>query len=190
VQTQQGATKLYSGFVDCAIKSGAVHLVKCRMQAQQGAHPLYSGPIDCAIKSARESGLKGLWKGNLSCLGREVPGNAMWFLAYEIVIRQVQRRYQIIDREDVPLKWSALGGALAGVLYWLVPYPADTVKSKIQTDPAYRGMGVVQVVRRVVAQEGAGGLYRGCALTCARAAPSNALIFYLYTVASNALAAH
>lgn len=26
MQTQQGATKLYSGFVDCAIKSGAVHV--------------------------------------------------------------------------------------------------------------------------------------------------------------------
>jgi len=162
-----------------------VELIKCRLQVQQGANRQYSGPIDCLVKSAREGGVTGLWKGNVSCLCREIPGNAMWFLAYDIVMRQVQRRYNIMDREDVPLKWSAVGGALAGVMYWLVPYPADTVKSKIQTDPQYRGMGVVQVLKRVAAQEGFKGLYRGCALTCARAAPSNALIFYFHALANN-----
>ena len=37
-------------------------------------------------------------------------------------------------------------------------------------------------------EEGVAGLYRGCFITCARAVPSHAAIFYLYEVASQRLA--
>ena len=36
-------------------------------------------------------------------------------------------------------------------------------------------------------EEGVRGLYKGCGITCARAAPSHALIFYFYEVASQFL---
>ena len=45
-----------------------------------------------------------------------------------------------------------------------------------------------QVFRAVVREEGVAGLYRGCFITCARAVPSHAAIFYLYEVASQRLA--
>eukprot|EP00667_Euglena_gracilis_P016372 EG_transcript_17132 len=164
-----------------------IELIKCRLQIQQGAERLYQGPIDCLVKTVKEGGLRGLWKGNVSCLARELPGNAAWFGAYDTIIKQVQRQYRIERREDVPLKWSAVAGAFAGTAYWLIPYPADTVKSRIQTNPAYQGMSFVQVLQTVVREEGFGGLYRGCGLTCARAIPSNALIFYFHAMASNFL---
>ena len=44
------------------------------------------------------------------------------------------------------------------------------------------------VKREVWREEGVAGLYKGCAITCARAVPSHAAIFYLYEVASQQLA--
>ena len=131
----------------------------------------------------------------------------------------------------MPLYWSAFAGSWAGAAYWGVPYPADTLKSKIQTDERFRGHSFsqarpalasptdarpavahavptaahasppaspprpahphtrgAQVFRAVLREEGVAGLYKGCAITCARAVPSHAAIFYLYEVASQQLA--
>mmetsp|Transcript_4352 Transcript_4352/g.6467 ORF Transcript_4352/g.6467 Transcript_4352/m.6467 type:complete len:307 (+) Transcript_4352:306-1226(+) len=165
-----------------------VELVKCRLQVQQaGAPRVYSGPVDCVIKTVRSDGFQGLWKGNVSCLLREIPGNMAWFGTYEIVKHQVQVRFNYDNMNDVPLAWTAFAGACAGVAYWGVPYPADTVKSKIQTDPKFSGLSFGSALRKIVATEGVGALYNGVAVTCIRAAPSHALIFYFYELSSKML---
>ena len=63
-----------------------VELVKCRLQAQigapapaAGAPPLFTGPIDVITRTVRAEGVAGLFRGNLSTLAREVPGNMAWF---------------------------------------------------------------------------------------------------------------
>ena len=73
-----------------------------------------------------------------------------------------------------------LGGALAGVGYWTAFYPADTVKSLIQTHPDHSGKGFVHTFNTVLQSEGIRGLYRGWGITCARAAPAHAAIFAVY----------
>ena len=162
-------------------------LIKCRLQIQQQGAKQYSGPVDCLMKTVQQEGLQGLWRGNLSCLAREMPGNAAWFGAYDFLMRRVQAKYTIEKREDVPLMYSAMSGSVAGVMYWLIPYPADTVKSKIQTDSRFADKSIPQAVRMILQEEGVTGMYRGCGITCARAAPSHALIFYCYATASNML---
>lgn len=73
-----------------------------------------------------------------------------------------------------------LGGALAGVMYWTAFYPADTVKSLIQTHPEHAGKGFMETLVAVYRSEGLRGLYRGWGITAARAAPAHALIFATY----------
>lgn len=92
--------------------------------------------------------------------------------------------------EDVPLGWTMVAGGCAGVAYWGVPYPADTVKSKIQTVPRFSSMGFVEAFKTIVKEEGIAGLYKGCGITCARAAPSHALLFFFYEAVSDYLATH
>merc|ERR1712187_105289 len=110
-----------------------------------------------------------------------------WFGVYEAILRGIQRLRGDQRKKDVPLYWSAFSGSWAGVAYWAVPYPADTVKSKIQTDSRFRSKSFVEVFRTIVKEEGVSGLYRGCGITCARAVPSHALIFYFYEVANRFL---
>ena len=49
------------------------------------------------------------------------------------------------SKRDVPLGYSALAGSIAGIGYWGVPYPADTIKSRIQTDPRMEGKGFIEI---------------------------------------------
>lgn len=166
-----------------------VELVKCRMQVQTGAataggRPLsgqvYSGPLDCAVKTVRAEGLSGLWRGNTACMMREVPGNMAWFGMYELSMKGIQSSLGLERKADVPLAWTAAAGSVAGVSYWVVPYPADTAKSKQQSDPRFGSMSLSQALRVVAREEGMRGLYRGMGITAFRAAPSNAVLFFAY----------
>lgn len=166
-----------------------VELIKCRIQVQQiteGA-PRFKGPIDCVLQTVRSDGFTGLWKGNVSCLMREIPGNMAWFGTYEIIRGQIQMHCQYEKLSDMPLYWTALAGASAGVAYWAVPFPADTVKSRIQTNPRFASMSFAQAFRTVLKEEGVRGLYQGLGITCLRAAPSHALIFYFYELSYDLL---
>eukprot|EP00980_Cylindrotheca_fusiformis_P006914 scaffold1442_cov128-Cylindrotheca_fusiformis.AAC.35 len=172
-----------------------VELVKCRLQVQNStgvataAIPgasgsssqrfrLYKGPIDVVVQTVKTEGLVGLYRGNVSTLAREVPGNFVWYGVYEGVCKFMTPEGG--TKADLGPSVHLLGGALSGVGYWTAFYPADTVKSMIQTNPDHMGNGFVETMVRVYQREGIRGLYRGWGITAARAAPSHAMIFAIY----------
>ena len=84
--------------------------------------------------------------------------------------------------------------------YWLAFYPADTVKSLMQTEHNVVTTGGASVTttesqfaafRRIFAStyhtQGLGGLYRGLGPTLLRAMPANGAVFYVYETVSNML---
>ena len=79
---------------------------------------------------------------------------------------------------------TCAAGACAGMAYWAVPYPVDTVKSSIVAGthglPAGVPPTLANVARKLYADGGLRALYRGCPLTVARAAPGNAILFTVY----------
>jgi hypothetical protein len=83
-----------------------------------------------------------------------------------------------------PIFFPNIVGAGAGVAYWTAFYPADTVKSLVQTHPDYIGRGFIESFQKIVRTEGYRGLYKGWGITAARAAPAHATIFasYEYTM--------
>lgn len=228
-----------------------VELVKCKLQAQQGGDAAFrnggrgfSGPTETIRHVLRTEGVRGMFKGNVATLAREVPGNVAWFGVYELMCKAQMRPGQ--SKEDLAMpvraaRWGKggaggcarsaggqasppplglvsaaprsrhsrphapqnflLSGAASGVAYWSAFYPADTAKSKMQTDSRFASLSLIQSLRKVhkwVAgaraqpmglhltrarrrrTEGVRGLYRGWGITAARAAPSHALIFAVY----------
>lgn len=173
-----------------------IELVKCRMQV-----PLHS-PLDPTLSARtslssttlspfaviadvyRREGLLGFWRGQLGTFLRETGGTAAWFGAYEASTMYFKdRRAQRTLASDpsgitLPIHLQMASGALAGMSYNFIFYPADTIKSKIQTGelanvrPTFTGVG-----RELWRTHGLKGLYRGCGITVARSAPSSALIF-------------
>ncbi|MCJ1280890.1 hypothetical protein MMC26_000207 [Xylographa opegraphella] len=192
--------------VACGAASGAftsllltpIELVKCQMQVplSAGLHR-GAGPVAVVAAVYRHHGLAGFWHGQLGTLIRETGGSAAWFGSYEGA-SALFRRYDARPHPTTPLHEAAaaaaaplplwqqmLAGAAAGVSYNFVFYPADTVKSRMQTEDVAQRAGGARRSFWVVATalwrlQGVSGLYRGCGITVARAAPSSAFIFAVY----------
>lgn len=62
--------------------------------------------------------------------------------------------------------------------YWGVPYPIDTIKSELQTSKSKDS--ILSVGKRIVAERGISGLYKGLTVTLVRAIPGNAVTFFVY----------
>ena len=140
------------------------------------------GPYAILRSIVRTDGVRGLWLGQTGTLIRETGGSAAWFGTKELICKFLRR-----SAPERPLRpWeSALSGACAGAAYNLAFFPADTVKSTMQTEAELRPETVGQrsfgaVARELYRAQGVRGLYAGCGVTVARSVPSSALIFWIY----------
>ncbi|KAL1941753.1 hypothetical protein VTO73DRAFT_6753 [Trametes versicolor] len=173
-----------------------IELVKCKMQVQMLRPPPISpsgvpqklpGPIAVLTSVVRETGLRGLWLGHTGTLIRETGGGAAWFASKEGVASLLLARRGLTDKRELRAWESAVAGACAGVAYNVALFPADTVKSAMQTEMELRGPRAdgarptfAGVFRDMWRAQGVKGLYAGCGITVARAIPSSALIFLIY----------
>ncbi|KAF7430418.1 hypothetical protein PC9H_006125 [Pleurotus ostreatus] len=93
------------------------------------------------------------------------------------------------------LPWeSAVSGAIAGACGTVVSYPADTVKSAMQTSEEIRAgrqhlsmgispsspAGFVATFKRMYATHGVRGMYAGCGMTAVKAVPISGILFVVY----------
>lgn len=172
---------MFSGFCVASVLT-PVELVKCRMQTSNAEAVKYKNSVQCIEAILKEGGPRGLFAGHVGTLCREVPGNAAWFGGYELGL--YLQTPEGGDKKDIHPVGVAAAGALGGMSYWFFPFPFDVVKSKIQTGTHGLAPGsavnVISVMKHIFATEGIKGLYRGCALTVGRAAPSNAVLFTAY----------
>ncbi|KAG0694855.1 mitochondrial carrier [Suillus ampliporus] len=189
-----------------------VELVKCKMQVQMIAPKSLSdsipqstatatldstlrpisrtlpGPIAVLMSVIRTAGLRGLWLGQTATLIRECGGGSAWFTTKEFVgTTLVKRRGSELTRKDI-LPWeSALSGACAGRIFNFSMFPADSIKSTMQTEEDSRPRGsnapkptFLGTARAMYRAQGVKGLYAGCGITVARSIPSSAIIFLIY----------
>ncbi|KAL4783876.1 mitochondrial carrier domain-containing protein [Aspergillus varians] len=188
---------LFSGAASGSITSLAltpIELIKCKMQVpSQNPAGRAPGPLKLIVAVFHQDGILGFWRGQMGTLIRETGGGAAWFGGYEGVsalFRSYQHSSPKIDSSKpettaLPLYQQMLAGAAAGISYNFIFYPADTIKSRLQTeDISNTSLTKRQTFwsagRALWRQQGLGGLYRGCGITCARSAPSSALIFTVF----------
>lgn len=155
------------------------------------------GPISVLMSVVRQHGVRGLWLGHTGTFIREAGGGVAWFTTKEYVATSLVARRAALAQErgevlppggGAPKTWeSALAGASAGVAYNLALFPADTVKSAVQTEEELRPRGPGQprptyfgVAKAMWVKGGMRGLYSGCGITILRSVPSSAIVFALY----------
>lgn len=189
---------LFSGAASGSITSLAltpVELIKCKMQVPvEGTGGQAPRPLTLIASIFRQDGIMGFWRGQMGTLIRETGGGAAWFGGYEGVSAMF-RAYSVppskgelseTDEARLPLYQQMIAGAAAGISYNFLFYPADTIKSRMQTEDITRSTinGKRQTfwgaARSLWNQQGIRALYRGCGITCARSAPSSAFIFTVY----------
>ena len=171
-----------------------VELVKCKMQVPVISTPTgmvntSPNPLSIIRQVFRHQGFAGFWHGQLGTLIRETGGCSAWFGAKEtatLLFRKYNARTApLAHPADAPLPlWQqACAGASAGMSYNFLFFPADTIKSRMQTSVVEAG-GKMQSFggegMKLWRQAGLSGLYRGCGITVLRSAPSSAFIFIIY----------
>ncbi|ODQ52235.1 mitochondrial carrier [Saitoella complicata NRRL Y-17804] len=197
-----------AGAISGAVASGVltpIELVKCKLQVQSLQHPTSStvsapsrgtgtagfhtkaagvvhsapGPIALIKEIYHEAGLQGFFRGQTGTFLRETGGSAAWFGMNEY-IKHIFRASSPTPRTTNTTSETLIAGACAGVSYNFSLFPADTIKSRMQTSTKKEGETFVGVARDIWRASGVRGFYRGCGITVARSAPSSALIFFVY----------
>jgi ornithine carrier protein len=147
------------------------------------------GPISVLTSIIRTTGFRGLWLGHMGTLIREAGGVAAWFATKEFVasLLSARRSGPLSTKKDLVAWESALSGACAGAAYNVSFFPADSVKSTMQTEEELRprGKGIprptfVGTFKAMYRAQGIRGLYAGMGITAVRSIPSSAIIFLIY----------
>jgi len=152
------------------------------------------GPRSIFLQVLRADGVRGLWLGQTGTFLREAGGAVAWFGTKEWVSKHLSAHRQglpasdhRVNVRDLAMWESAVAGACAGVAYNVALFPADSVKSALQTEEEMRPKGglaprstFLGTFRALYKARGLGGLYAGLGVTVARAMPSSAMIFVIY----------
>ena len=157
------------------------------------------GPISLLVSVIRNTGLRGLWLGHTGTFIRETGGTAAWLGTKEYVasllLARRSRRNAATDTQQLRAWESAFSGACGGAAFNFALFPADTVKSAMQTEEELRPKSTTvrgldsSIPRKATfggtfmalyRAQGIRGLYAGCGITVARSIPSSAIIFLIY----------
>lgn len=137
----------------------------------------HGSPLQCLKDIHMSEGLRGVFKGYGITVLREIPGFSSYFVTYELLTR---------NENNAPVSTARMlfAGGFAGTVSWVLTYPIDVVKSRLQSDgmqgPA-RYSGALDCLKKSISSEGYGFLSRGLTSTILRAFPMNAACFTVVT---------
>ncbi|XP_022663570.1 mitochondrial basic amino acids transporter-like isoform X2 [Varroa destructor] len=184
------STHFYSGMIAGGAQSfitSPMELIKTRLQLQDEGFkriralqtyrtikPQYSGPIDCTRKIfLNEGGIRGLSKGLGTTFLRDAPALGVYFASYEYFYRIAAKNSGGVELSTASI---LMAGGMAGVTSWMLCYPIDAVKSRIQE--ASESSSFTTTTSRMYRQEGLRSFFRGVNAAVIRAYPANAAIFF------------
>jgi ornithine carrier protein len=173
-----------SGGISGAIVSFVItpiELLKCRLQTQGYLNNYnHKGPLNVFFHTFRTNGICGLYQGHTGTLLREIAGGVAWFGVYEYSVKRMISASKFEKTKQDLSTWQLMGaGALAGMSYNAALYPADVVKSRMQSG-LHGNDGFLTVTRQLFRNQGFRVFFRGFGITVARSAPSSGVIFLTY----------
>ena len=175
------ASGSYAGLVNTMVVT-PVELIKIKMQIQSndksfGHAKQYTSGFDCMRKTIKAEGFRGLFKGGVTTVYREIPGYAMQFATFELSKSCFST---LLGEEDLPSIWIFLSGIIAGFNCWFWSYPQDVIKTKIQSGhTVVKGWdgGFMFMVREIWRTEGWIGFWRGFSACAIRSTIPNGFGF-------------
>jgi len=127
----------------------------------------YKGGIDVARKVIKADGIRGLYRGFGLSVMTYAPSSAVWWASYgssQRIIWSALGHWK--NKEEAPSQMKivgvqASGGVIAGAVTSFVTTPIDTIKTRLQVMDNENKPKAGQVVKRLIAEDGWKGLYRG-----------------------------
>ena len=87
----------------------------------------FSGQLECLVHILRTEGPRGLLRGSLLTLARDVPAFCAYFATYETLRSKLQE-----EDATIGLGQTVGIGGLAGVVAWALALPLDSLKNRYQ----------------------------------------------------------
>ncbi|KAG6453057.1 hypothetical protein O3G_MSEX007961 [Manduca sexta] len=162
-------THAIAGAVAGALQSLAcapVELVKTRQQLAKPSEGMPTGAWAGARHILRTGGYKALFRGFGITVARDSPAFAIYFASYEA-----------LTRGDRSVTRVFAAGGVAGALSWVLLYPIDVVKSRLQGDVAGQYANAWDCLVKSVRAEGWRCMGRGVGAVTLRAFLSNGACF-------------
>ncbi|KRT83680.1 mitochondrial carrier protein [Oryctes borbonicus] len=153
--------------------NGPMELIKIRMQVSNDNR----SPLRIAREIYYNEGIRGVFRGLNITILRELPAFSSYFVTYECLTRTS-------SNSPVSTGTMLVAGGLAGVVSWIISYPVDIIKTRLQIDGVdgprvYKNS--LDCLKKSVAAEGYGFLVRGLTPAVVRAFPVNAACFTVVT---------
>lgn len=140
----------------------------------------YRGMFRTAFGIVKEEGLLCLWRGILPALYRHAIYTGFRMSAYEEIRNRLNRKDSTGTAAGFPLWKKVVAGMLAGGIGQFMASPTDLVKTQIQMEGKRRLLGkeprvhgMMDALRKILAESGFRGLWRGCWPNVQRAALVN-----------------
>lgn len=138
----------------------------------------YTGVFNALVRMTREEGLLILWRGCIPTMGRAMVVNAAQLASYtQAKMRLVQTGH---FEEGIRLHFTA--SMISGFITTVASMPVDIAKTRLQNmkvaaDGKAEYRGTVDVLSRVVRQEGVLALWKGFTPYFCRLGPHTVLTF-------------
>ncbi|GAM17017.1 hypothetical protein SAMD00019534_001920, partial [Acytostelium subglobosum LB1] len=146
------------------------------MQLEKGG-PQYAGVIRSLITMFKTEGFIGFFKGNGTNVIRIVPYSAIQFLSYE----KYKKLFLGQGQSHLTTGQNLFVGGSAGVTSLLFTYPLDLIRSRLTVQVhEQRYNGISDAYKKIVAEEGYAGLYKGLFTSALGVAPYVAINFTTY----------
>ncbi|GAQ79393.1 mitochondrial substrate carrier family protein [Klebsormidium nitens] len=143
-----------AGATGASIVRVPTEVIKQRMQTGQ-----FTSAAGAVKQILAKEGMKGMYAGYGSFLLRDLPFDAIEFVAYEQIKLAVQRTRK---RKELTAVETAFAGALAGAVTGAVTTPLDVIKTRLMVQGTnIKYTGIMDCISKMVAEEGAGSLFKG-----------------------------
>lgn len=159
---------------------GPLELLRTRLQGVQARGKTASETFREVVRGIRANvksdGARSLWRGLSLTLWRDVPFSALYWLGYERVKLLAQAR------TDSPFLQSFAAGGISGTIAALATTPFDVAKTRKQVleHDARLNLSTPALLKRIHAQDGLQGLWRGTIPRCLKVAPACAIMISSY----------
>ncbi|CAO3576967.1 unnamed protein product [Absidia cylindrospora] len=143
--------------------------VKVRLQTQSTTNPVYKGMMDCVRQTREKEGFKGFYKGTLTPLVGIGACVSIQFVVLEAMKRRFSPRGEPLTNAQL-----YIAGAASGIANSFVSGPVEHIRTRLQVQTsasAANGLwfnGPVDAIKKIYAQHGIAGIYKGQGITMAR----------------------
>lgn len=132
--------------------------------------------VGAAKRLVQEGGVQSLFKGSLATLARDGPGSALYFASYEACKKMLNGNAPPGD--EINITNVCISGGVAGMSMWLVVFPIDTIKTKLQASATQHRQSMAEATREIYRTRGGiKGFFPGLGPALLRSFPANAATF-------------